>query len=153
MQKTEIRYGSAVTADGSVYGPVGATGNGGAWPMRDVRPLNIEDLRKASAVVAAMKHDNGKPSMDLLPVEAKKAIARVFDFGAKKYARHNWRNGFDYSRLIAACERHMDAFNDGEDNDPESGESHLAHAGCCIMMLLESVIKGYGRDNRHKPVS
>jgi hypothetical protein len=97
----------------------------------------------------ALKFDNNKPGMDLLPVEAKKAIAEVFDFGAKKYARHNWRAGFDYSRLIAACERHLDAFNDGEDNDPESGKSHLAHAGCCLMMLLESVIKGYGTDNRH----
>jgi Domain of unknown function (DUF5664) len=98
----------------------------------------------------ALKFDNDKPGMDLLPVEAKKAIAEVFDFGAKKYARHNWRNGFNYSRLIAACERHLDAFNDGENLDPESGKSHLAHAGCCLMMLLESTIKGYGTDNRHK---
>jgi hypothetical protein len=97
----------------------------------------------------ALKFDNGKPGMDLLPVEAKRAIAEVFDFGAKKYARHNWRNGFNYSRLIAACERHLDAFNDGEDLDPESGKSHLAHAGCDLMMLLESVIKGYGTDDRH----
>lgn len=97
----------------------------------------------------ALKYDSGKPGMDLLPVEAKKAIAEVFDFGAKKYARHNWRNGFNYSRLIAACERHLDAFNDGEDLDPESGKSHLAHAGCCLMMLLESVVKGYGTDDRH----
>lgn len=98
----------------------------------------------------ALKFDSEKAGMDLLPVGAKKAIAEVFDFGAKKYARHNWRNGFNYSRLIAAAERHLDAFNDGEDLDPESGKSHLAHLGCCVMMLLESTIKGYGTDDRYK---
>ena len=99
----------------------------------------------------ALKFDNEKPGMDLLPVAAKRAIAEVFDFGAKKYARHNWRCGFNYSRLIAAAERHLDAFNDGEDLDPESGKSHLAHLGCCVLMLLESTIKGYGTDDRYKP--
>ena len=99
----------------------------------------------------ALKFDNEKPGMDLLPVAAKRAIAEVFDFGAKKYARHNWRSGFNYSRLIAAAERHLDAFNDGEDLDPESGKSHLAHLGCCVLMLLESTIKGYGTDDRFKP--
>ena len=101
----------------------------------------------------ALKFDNEKPGMDLLPVAAKRAIAEVFDFGAKKYARHNWRSGFNYSRLIAAAERHLDAFNDGEDLDPESGKSHLAHLGCCVLMLLESTIKGYGTDDRFKPVN
>ncbi len=99
--------------------------------------------------MGALKYDSNKPGMDLLPVKAKQAVARVFDFGAKKYARHNWRSGFGYSRLIAAAERHLDAFNDGEDLDEESGESHLAHACCCIMMLLESKIKGYGVDDRY----
>jgi hypothetical protein len=97
----------------------------------------------------ALKYDEDKPGLDLLPVEAKKAIAEVFDFGAKKYARHNWRSGFDWSRLIRASQGHIDAFNDGEDLDKESGKSHLAHAGCCILMLLESTIKGFGTDNRY----
>ena len=99
----------------------------------------------------ALKFDGEKAGLDLIPVGAKKAIAEVFDFGAKKYARHNWRSGFNYSRLIAAAERHLDAFNDGEDLDPESGKPHLAHLGCCVMMLLESTIKGYGTDDRYKP--
>jgi len=101
----------------------------------------------------AVKFDESKPGLDLLPTQAKKAIAEVFDYGAKKYARHNWRNGFNYSRLIRAAQGHIDDFNDGEDLDPESGKSHLAHAGCCILMLLESTIKGYGTDNRYKPLS
>ena len=109
-------------------------------------PLQKEKQKRAEA----LKFDSDKPGMDLLPVAAKREIAAVFDFGAKKYARHNWRNGFNYSRLIAAAERHIDFFNDGEDLDPESGKSHLAHAGCCIMMLLESVLKGYGTDHRFK---
>jgi hypothetical protein len=116
----------------------------------EAKNLLINDLVKTK-LPKALKHDSEKPSMDLLPVGAKKAIAEVFDFGAKKYARHNWRNGFNYSRLIAAAERHLDAFNDGEDLDPESGKPHLAHLGCCVLMLLESTIKGYGVDDRYKP--
>jgi len=82
------------------------------------------------------KHDDGKPRMDLLDRHALEEIARVLGFGAQKYAAHNWRRGISYSRLTAAALRHLHAFNDGEDIDTESGLSHLAHLGCCVMFLL-----------------
>ena len=87
--------------------------------------------------------------MDLMPFGALEQIAWVFTFGAKKYAPHNWRNGFEWSRLIAALERHIGAFKEGEDTDPESQMPHLAHAGCCLLMLLEHTLKGYGMDDRY----
>lgn len=82
------------------------------------------------------KHDSGKPRMDLLDRLALEDVARVLGFGAEKYAAHNWRSGLPTSRLIAAALRHTHAFNDGEDNDPESGLPHLAHAMCCLMFAL-----------------
>lgn len=85
---------------------------------------------------AGQKLDNGKPPMDLLDAHALEQIARVLAFGAVKYNAHNWRGGIRYSRLIAAALRHIHAFNDGVDKDPETGLSHIAHAGCCIMFLL-----------------
>lgn len=57
-------------------------------------------------------------------------------FGADKYGRNNWRKGLHYSRLIDAAMRHILAFADGEDSDPETGLSHAAHARCCLGMLL-----------------
>lgn len=96
----------------------------------------------------AVKHDSLKPPMELLPTEALLEIARVLDFGKTKYGRSNWRKGMEWSRLIGAALRHITAFNDGQDKDPETGLSHLAHAGCCIMFLLEYESKGLGMDNR-----
>jgi hypothetical protein len=75
----------------------------------------------------------------------------VLAFGAQKYAEHNWRNGFAWSRPLSAAMRHITAFNAGEDTDPESGLSHLAHAACCIMFLLEFEKTHPHLDDRYKP--
>ena len=85
----------------------------------------------------AVKHDAGKPPMALLSRTALEEVAKVMAFGAQKYAAHNWRSGFKWSRTLDAAVRHLYAFIDGEDKDPESGLSHLAHAMCCLMFTLE----------------
>lgn len=91
---------------------------------------------------------------DLIPRKGVAAIARVFAFGAKKYADHNWRRGYEWSKSIAALDRHFSDFVDGQTydtcrNDCEfhdengdltcrnhSGLHHLAHAGFHILVLL-----------------
>jgi len=84
------------------------------------------------------KHDSDKPRMDLLAPEALVAIAKVLGFGAKKYGDHNWRGGIDHSRLYAAVQRHLNQHWSGETLDDESGEPHLAHAMCGLMMMIAS---------------
>lgn len=96
----------------------------------------------------ALKFDGEKPRMDLLDRYALEQLASVLTFGAKKYAAHNWRKGLQYSRLVAAAMRHIQAFNDGEDNDPESGLSHVAHAMCCMMFLLGTINHRPDMDDR-----
>ena len=83
------------------------------------------------------KHDGGKVPLHLLSTVALNKTAEVMAFGAKKYGTDAWRAGMDWSRLIGAALRHITAFNGGEDVDPESGLSHMAHAACCVMFLLE----------------
>jgi len=100
--------------------------------------------------VTAQKFDGGKSPLSLIPRSALMAEADVLAFGAKKYARHNWRAGMDYSRLIDAALRHLLAFNDGEDVDPETGLSHLAHARCCLAFLIEYQTTHPERDDRYK---
>lgn len=97
----------------------------------------------------AVKHDAGKPSLGLIPRTAMVAEARVLDFGAKKYGRDNWRKGMDHSRMSDAALRHLFAYLDGEDIDPESGLPHLAHARCCLGFLIEYGEKKLGKDDRH----
>ena len=99
----------------------------------------------------ALKFDQNKLPLNLLSTEAMNQTAAVLAFGAQKYAEHNWRNGFAWSRPLAAAMRHLTAFNDGEDRDPESGLSHLAHAACCIMFLLEFEKTSKHLDDRYKP--
>ena len=101
----------------------------------------------------ALKFDTDKLPLHLLSTEAMNQTAAVLKFGAQKYAEHNWRKGFAWSRPLAAAMRHITAFNNGEDKDPESGLSHLAHAACCIMFLLEFEKTHQHLDDRYKPVS
>lgn len=96
------------------------------------------------------KHDSEKADMSLLSSVAMLRIAEVMTFGKQKYSAHNWRKGISYSRLLAALLRHTFSYLAGESLDPESGKSHLAHAGCCVMMLLEFETTRPDLDDRYK---
>ena len=85
------------------------------------------------------KFDGGKTRMDLLPVKPLRAVGDVLTFGADKYGDRNWELGIEYGRLYAAALRHLTRWWDGEDLDDESGMNHMAHATCCLMMLLHFV--------------
>lgn len=98
----------------------------------------------------AKKFDNDKAPMELLSHKALLEIAKVFGHGAKKYGRYNYKAGLDWTRVIGAAQRHIGAFNSGEDLDPESGFSHLAHAGCCVIMLLDYIRTHPEKDDRYK---
>lgn len=81
---------------------------------------------------SGQKNDQGKPDLSLISLELVEAVARVREFGAKKYSRNNWKNGFKITRSCAAALRHIFSFLNGETLDPESGLSHLAHAICSL---------------------
>lgn len=95
------------------------------------------------------KHDSGKEPIWLLPKSALLEVTRVLAFGAKKYDAWDWAAGMDYSRLLSASQRHIWAFEEGQDKDPETNLSHLAHAICCLLFLLTYTITKTGRDDRH----
>jgi hypothetical protein len=97
---------------------------------------------------AAVKFDGDKIRYELIAPEAQKELARVLTFGAKKYDDHNWRKGFAWSRLDGSLERHLQAWRQGEEIDPESGLPHLGHAYACLMMLLSHTITNIGVDDR-----
>lgn len=100
-------------------------------------------------IITGKKYDHEKPRMELLSSIALEEIAKVMTFGARKYGDHNWRHGLKWSRVIAALLRHTFAFLNGEDKDSETGLSHLAHAGCCVMFLLEYEKRQKSYDDRY----
>lgn len=96
----------------------------------------------------AVKYDVGKPRMELLSPWVLVEVAKVMTHGAVKYEAHNWRNGFNWTRPIGAALRHITAWLEGEDLDPEWNLPHLAHAICCLMFTLEHQLLEMGVDDR-----
>lgn len=96
------------------------------------------------------KDDSGKLPWHLLPGDAIEEIVKVLQFGANKYSERNWEKGMLWSRCFSALMRHMWAWWRGEECDPETGLSHLAHAGCCILFLLAYEKRAVGNDDRPK---
>ena len=72
----------------------------------------------------------------------------VLTFGADKYGERNWELGMSWGRPFAALMRHMWAWWQGEARDPETGMSHLWHAGCCIAFLIAYEQRRIGTDDR-----
>ena len=85
-----------------------------------------------------IKYDSKKPKMNLLPPKAIVEVAKVLTFGAQKYGAENWKELEDLqNRYLAGALRHIFAHMDGEQLDPETGLSHMAHALCCLLFKLE----------------
>ena len=93
--------------------------------------------KKQMSDLGGTKHDSEKVQLELLSSSWINGVGKVLTFGAKKYAAHNWRKGIALSRLLGACLRHVFAFLGGQDNDPETGLSHLLHASCCLQFAFE----------------
>ena len=99
---------------------------------------------------AGVKHDDNKPDMSLLTLAMLEPAVRALMYGEVKYGRGNFRNGFVNTRLLAAAMRHIMQYSSGEDNDSESGITHLGHALAAIMMLLDNQKQGTSTDGRYK---
>jgi len=88
-------------------------------------------------LIRALK--DGKAPLEYLVTTVMDGDARVHKSGADKYGLFNWRE----DRILAstykgAMLRHLKAWCEGEDLDPESGESHLYHIRACCAIVLDS---------------
>lgn len=69
--------------------------------------------------------------------------------GARKYGRHNYRTaGVRASVYYDAALRHLTAFWEGQDIDPDSGLPHLVKAIACCVVLRDSQTQGNWTDDR-----
>lgn len=99
-------------------------------------------------LVEGVKFDDDKIRYDLLPPEFLEGTADILTFGAKKYGVRNWEKGMSWSRAFGAMMRHMWAWWGGEQNDKETGKSHLWHAACCLAFLIAYEQRKVGKDDR-----
>jgi hypothetical protein len=99
-------------------------------PVEIDAPVEVMDLAKG------IKFDDNKLRWDLLPLPPIEELVKVITYGASKYAPNNWRK-VDPERYYAALMRHIVAWRNGEQEDAESGLSHIAHAMCNLVFLHE----------------
>jgi hypothetical protein len=95
-----------------------------------------------------IRNDAGKPRYSLLPPDAMDEIVQVLTFGERKYGARNWERGMAWGRSLDAALRHVVAFMAGEEDDPESGIHHLAHAVADLMFVLAYRLRRIGTDDR-----
>ena len=115
----------------------------GWWSWAATEFVVSEYVEPVTAPAIGTKHDHGKPILGAVPPHAELAVGRVLTFGSNKYARGNWDKVEDHeNRYMDAALRHLNAHRRGELTDSESGESHLAHAACCILFMLDKQERG-----------
>lgn len=83
------------------------------------------------------KADCGKPQLSLVPTKILEAIARVREYGNRKYkSKDNWKT-VEIERYRDAAFRHWAQYiDDPKSRDEESGLPHLWHVACNISFLV-----------------
>jgi hypothetical protein len=77
-------------------------------------------------------------------------LAEVAGYGGQKYDRLNYLKGYNWSLSFDAAQRHLLAFWNGENMDPESGMPHTAHAAWHCLCLTSFTERALGTDDRYK---
>jgi hypothetical protein len=72
----------------------------------------------------AAKNDKEKMDLSLIPYVSQLAQAKALMVGEVKYGRYNYCKGHKASQLVAAAQRHLLAWFNGEELDPD-GQHHF----------------------------
>lgn len=93
-----------------------------------------------------------KLQLGLIPFSFAGETALAMTDGKYKYGAHNFVFGARASVYIDAALRHIWRYESGQDVDPESGVSNLAHAAACMAILFEAQSNGVLNDDRPPPM-
>lgn len=104
--------------------------------MSQEHPPERGDERMVTNARTGGKKGTKLARFDLIPARPMWEVAELYGRGARKYEDRNWEKGYDYSLSIAALERHLNLYKQGEDYDPE-GQHHLASVVFHALALIE----------------
>lgn len=111
--------------------------------------LTLAPVEEPQGVNPKQAFGDRKVPLHLVPAPAMAAIAMGLKDGSRKYGAYNWRTlAVETQTYVGATLRHLMAWQDGEDIDPDSGNSHLAHAMASLAILVDALESGNVVDNR-----
>lgn len=90
-----------------------------------------------------------KAPLSVVPMNVISELGVAMLEGALKYGRHNYRAvGVRGSVYYDAAMRHLIAYWEGEDTDPDSGVDHRVKAMACLTVWVDSSRQGNCTDDR-----
>ena len=111
--------------------------------MHPTKPSNPKDSIGSSKV-----------PFSTVPSQVTAEIGHALLEGACKYGRHNYRVvGVRSSVYFDATLRHLTAWWEGQDIDPDSGLNHVVKALASLTVLRDSMNQGNLNDDRPPPVA
>lgn len=155
----EIRGALAVVDGDDVFSGIGPI----EWfAHRFETPAAVESTQHpttppASVEIGATKDTNPKDAIGItkvpisvLPMPVVGEVGVALYEGALKYGRHNYRDAGVRASVYfdAVVLRHLGAWWEGEDIDPDSDLSHVTKAIAGLMVLRDSMIRGNWVDDR-----
>ena len=94
-------------------------------------------MNERDIITDGLKHDGGKPRLDLVPPEIIEAVGAVMTHGVEKYGEYSYRS-VEPKRYRAALMRHICKWlKNPHGIDEDSGLPHLWHIACNVAFLLE----------------
>lgn len=115
-------------------------------------PSGMEEVRVVNEKTGAEKGSK-LARFDLIPAKPLWELAEHYGRGAEKYEDRNWERGYDWSLSIAALERHLNLFKQGEDIDPETQSKHIIAVAWHAIALAQFMDTHPELDDRYKPAS
>ena len=114
-----------------------ATGDATVLVCEKYAPKTTQSVISFDVVTDGLKHDGGKPRLDLVPAELIEAVGAVMTHGAEKYGEASYKQ-VEPKRYRAALMRHICKWlKDPYGKDTDSGLPHLWHIACNVAFLLE----------------
>lgn len=114
----------------------------------------IDQLKAAASAKVNPKQAAGmakSPTGTIMPTWFDFEEGHVMSIGAHKYGAFNYREAsIEALTYYDAMKRHIELWFDGEDNDPETGVSHLASVAVNCKLLRDCQEMGTLIDNRQK---
>tara|TARA_R110000851_G_scaffold160786_1_gene304084 strand:+ start:9975 stop:10316 length:342 start_codon:yes stop_codon:yes gene_type:complete len=95
------------------------------------------------------RFNTGKLRWSLVSWKALEPMVHVLMFGAQKYDSWNWVKGLKITEVADSLQRHLNAFIQGENDDPESKLSHVGHIMCNAMFISYMYLFKPDMDDRH----